>query len=950
MGGCGCCQRAKEDPDDPGHKELKESGQLGPAKNRGCTDIFFLLLWLGHWCGFFFVTFLDVSSADPTKLYQPRDYRGDYCDIADNWADGINLKGFPKLTYTMNVTQSVDMIAKQLVCSSAAEAILTSTNPATRVLTDAEITAYECACCLFACSTCYGSLDVPDVTLTTASGIISGKMNELRGFTSAAALFSPTGLNSNTFSDMWAQATIFFNAVCLKECNTPSAKRPTNSSTSSRFYTYSPPPDYPWRRAWDVLKNNSRVDASIQNLIKEKFTFQALPMSECPYHERYCIPFPGVDFEELQFDYCTFKMSSDVMNAVGDSAAKTFEDLGANSIVDGMSDSIGTGFGDLLSTLHIFALVAVCSMVIGLIFIVVLRFFVKICVWCSIFSVLAGFVLAGGLLFVRSSQCNGAGLFDSGEQMGNAIVSVGTNVAAGNDIGGEAMTGNGEDYRGVQTMTQTGKTCQNWADQNAPHNHTTTPVTYPDAGLVSNYCRNPQSAPTIWCFTTDRSVRWELCSPIGVIRPGCPQGYVISSETVRKFVEVCAYIVWGFGFIWLLLVCCLRNQIRLAIGINVVAAKFVFNTKQIIFVPILQIIVGILWCLAWLASISFMLSQVPAEQVPTRYFTTFQEAYGTDDEPGACTDQAIPGFVWKSEGNLQSTNDPCSGNQGTAIPGQTPACWRCGPPRFIFDWRFFVSLFTFLWNNAFLVALGQCIIAGAVSVWFFLPHQQKTKGTPVRTATWNCFRYHLGSLAFGSFILAVVQLIRYIMRYLEAQATAQKNRFMACVLRVVQCCLWCFERCIKFLNKNAYIQIALVGKNFCISAYNAFQLWLKNLARFGIFAVLGTMIHLIGFMFIMAATCVSGYFILKATYPNVTPVIPMISYIILSYIVAKLYMNVFGLAVDSCLHCFLIAEDLKRDGETTNEYCPPALARFMREDKEEDGIQTKISKKLTGVE
>ena len=34
----------------------------------------------------------------------------------------------------------------------------------------------------------------------------------------------------------------------------------------------------------------------------------------------------------------------------------------------------------------------------------------------------------------------------------------------------------------------------------------------------------------------------------------------------------------------------------------------------------------------------------------------------------------------------------------------------------------------------------------------------------------NVFRYHLGSLAFGSFIIAVIQFIRYLMKYYEKLA------------------------------------------------------------------------------------------------------------------------------------------------------------------------------------
>lgn len=66
------------------------------------------------------------------------------------------------------------------------------------------------------------------------------------------------------------------------------------------------------------------------------------------------------------------------------------------------------------------------------------------------------------------------------------------------------------DYRGTTSVTQTGKTCQPW-DSQWPHSHTTTDWFYPDSGLDSNYCRNPNGEARAWCYTTDWSSRWEYC-------------------------------------------------------------------------------------------------------------------------------------------------------------------------------------------------------------------------------------------------------------------------------------------------------------------------------------------------------------------------------------------------------------------------------------------------------
>jgi len=88
-------------------------------------------------------------------------------------------------------------------------------------------------------------------------------------------------------------------------------------------------------------------------------------------------------------------------------------------------------------------------------------------------------------------------------------------------VGNEKITGNGEDYRGCQTRTRSGKTCQRW-DADAPHNvGIYRPSVY--SSLADNYCRNPGgSGETIWCFTTDPDVKWEYCDhlPLWTIEEG----------------------------------------------------------------------------------------------------------------------------------------------------------------------------------------------------------------------------------------------------------------------------------------------------------------------------------------------------------------------------------------------------------------------------------------------
>ena len=86
----------------------------------------------------------------------------------------------------------------------------------------------------------------------------------------------------------------------------------------------------------------------------------------------------------------------------------------------------------------------------------------------------------------------------------------------------ETLSGNKDDgYRGCQTKTVSGRTCQAWTKSDGitpvidTHKHNQTQKTKPGKGLgPHNYCRNPDGEKTIWCYTTDKKKRWELCKPL----------------------------------------------------------------------------------------------------------------------------------------------------------------------------------------------------------------------------------------------------------------------------------------------------------------------------------------------------------------------------------------------------------------------------------------------------
>merc|ERR1740138_179997 len=256
---------------------------------------------------------------------------------------------------------------------------------------------------------------------------------------------------------------------------------------------------------------------------------------------------------------------------------------------------------------------------------------------------------------------------------------------------------------------------------------------------------------------------------------------------------------------------------------------------------------------------ALLVSQVSASIVPTTPFATYAEAAGTDTASGKCNDFWPSGFAWKYRGDITSTDDPCSGNLGVA-PAD-PLCWRCGPPRFAFDTRFAFSLFCFLWFLAVTEALGEILVAGTVAWWAF--EKQDDKGSaPMRKAFKTTFRYHLGTVMFGAFVVALVQFIEAVVWYLTEQAKAQKNKVMEYIGRCLQCCLKCIEKSIKAINRHAYIQVALNGTTFCRSAISGMTLIMTNLARFAASSILSWCVEITGKGFVIVFTAVLGYLII----------------------------------------------------------------------------------------
>lgn len=277
-------------------------------------------------------------------------------------------------------------------------------------------------------------------------------------------------------------------------------------------------------------------------------------------------------------------------------------------------------------------------------------------------------------------------------------------------------------------------------------------------------------------------------------------------DKYRDYIKYTAYGIWGLAGLELICVCCCWTAIKVAIAVYKTTSQYVSSNLRIQLLPLFSWFSLAIWGGVWIVCAVFVYSVGDLKQREAPY--------------GFMSD-----VTWTDETR----------------------------------YMFLYQVFGLLWVAAFINGLCQFIIAASTCIWYFTVNTDtKGRGT-VGTAFFWGFRYHMGSIAYGSFIIAVVQFIRLLFEWYrrQIQKASQDNKVVKALMCLTSYCLYLLEKCVKFISKNAYIQVALTNDHFCKAAWNAFSLIIANAARFGWATNVGSILNFFGVLAIGAA---NGFF------------------------------------------------------------------------------------------
>jgi choline transporter-like protein 2/4/5 len=197
--------------------------------------------------------------------------------------------------------------------------------------------------------------------------------------------------------------------------------------------------------------------------------------------------------------------------------------------------------------------------------------------------------------------------------------------------------------------------------------------------------------------------------------------------------------------------------------------------------------------------------------------------------------------------------------------------------------------------------------------------------------------FHLGTIAFGSLIIAIVKLIRGVLEYFEEKVkdkTGTIARFLFCCCR---CCLFCLERFLKFLNRNAYIITAIYGTSFFTSARRAFHLIVSNPLRLLVIDKVCDFLIFLGKLCVTAGIGILAYFFFTHRIVQAEKFVPELHYylvplllvIIGTYIIATCFFSVYSMAVDTLFICAIQDIQLQESNKDHHLMMPKGLKKVF---------------------
>lgn len=255
------------------------------------------------------------------------------------------------------------------------------------------------------------------------------------------------------------------------------------------------------------------------------------------------------------------------------------------------------------------------------------------------------------------------------------------------------------------------------------------------------------------------------------------------------------------------------------------------------------------------------------------------------------------------------------------------------PPVVKYLWWFLILML--FWSSEFILGCQQMTVASSVASWYFT-RDRSSLSCPIGNSITRIAKYHLGSIALGSFLIVLLKIPRIILTYLDYYLHQYKEKYACvnCTLKCCQCCWYCLENFVRYINHNAYTIIAIEGTEYCFSAKVAFKTLTSNTLRIVTINTMGDFIIFLGKCIVTGSSALFGVYLIRND-PSVHYLaVPVIFSAVVTYLVAHSMLCVYEMVIDTMFLCFV--EDVNKNSNSNEGFfAPEGLLKFAQEDSAE---------------
>lgn len=215
---------------------------------------------------------------------------------------------------------------------------------------------------------------------------------------------------------------------------------------------------------------------------------------------------------------------------------------------------------------------------------------------------------------------------------------------------------------------------------------------------------------------------------------------------------------------------------------------------------------------------------------------------------------------------------------------------------------FCALLLSLYWTSQVIKNCFHTTIAGVVGTWWFTPEEERSTGFCNNAIYESWMRsniYSFGSICLGSLLVAILQVLQAIIRMSRNNNRNANGGIFLCLL---QCLFNLLEKFVEYVNKWAFVYIALYGYDYCTSGKKVFELFKSR----GWSVIIND--HLVscslGFMQFWIGVLSGAMGIVLGLVFSLNPFIGGIFGFVVGLILSSILFSVVNSALDTVMVCF----------------------------------------------